>query len=350
MRLHVLSLPHTQTTAAYASCAYTQKVRKFCKGMVERGYEVILYSGEENDAVCTEHVPCVFKNELKHLAEGHYTSAPFDVNAPLWRIFNKRATDMIREVIQDKDFICVIGGVCHKPVADAFPAHMTVEFGIGYGGTFSKFRVFESYAWMHAVYGEQQGAMSANGNFYDAVIPNMFEVADFPYGGEEPGDYFLYLGRLIPRKGVHIAEAACMKIGAPLKIAGFGDHKPTYGELVGEVGIEERGRLLSKARAVFVPTLYVEPFGGVAVEAMMCGTPVITTDWGAFTETVENGKNGYRCRTLDDFCTAAKEVDHLYRRDIRNAAHFKYSVPYVARQYDEYFTRLMTLWDKGWYT
>lgn len=350
MRLHVVSLPHTQTTTAYASCAYTQKVRKFCKAMVGRDYEVILYSGYENDAVCTEHVPCVFKDEFEHLTSGHYTSPEWDARAPLWRIFNKRAIDSIGELIQEQDFICVIGGVCHKPIADAFPSNMTVEFGIGYGGTFSKFRVFESYAWMHSVYGEQQGSMSANGNFYDDVIPNMFEAPDFPYGGETPDDYFLYLGRLIPRKGVSIAEAACERIGAPLKIAGFGDYKPSYGEMVGEVGIEERGQLLSKARAVFVPTMYVEPFGGVAVEAMMCGTPVITTDWGAFTETVQDGKNGYRCRTLEDFCTAATEVSHLYRREIRTNAQLKYSVPQVAWKYDAYFRRLMTLWDKGWYT
>ena len=41
-RLHVVSLPHTQTTLEFSSCAYTEKVRKFCRMMVEQGNEVLL--------------------------------------------------------------------------------------------------------------------------------------------------------------------------------------------------------------------------------------------------------------------------------------------------------------------
>jgi hypothetical protein len=38
-RLHVVGLPHTQTTSAFSSCAYTEKVRKFCKMMMDQGNE-----------------------------------------------------------------------------------------------------------------------------------------------------------------------------------------------------------------------------------------------------------------------------------------------------------------------
>jgi glycosyltransferase involved in cell wall biosynthesis len=68
---------------------------------------------------------------------------------------------------------------------------------------------------------------------------------------------------------------------------------------------------MSRAKAVFVPTQYFEPFGGVAVEAQMCGTPVISSDFGVFNETVLHGITGYRCRTLDQYVWAINNVHKL---------------------------------------
>jgi glycosyltransferase involved in cell wall biosynthesis len=106
---------------------------------------------------------------------------------------------------------------------------------------------------------------------------------------------------------------------------------------------------MSGAKAVFVPTLYIEPFGGVNVEAMFCGTPAITTDFGGFTETVQHGKTGYRCHTMDDFVWAAKNVDRLDPYYIRDYAVNNYSMDRVSLMYDEYFSKLMDLYRNGWY-
>ena len=48
---------------------------------------------------------------------------------------------------------------------------------------------------------------------------------------------------------------------------------------MGSVGVKERANLLFNADAVIVPTTYIEPFGGVVIEAMLAGTPAITTDF-----------------------------------------------------------------------
>jgi len=350
LRFHLVSLPHTHTTDAYSACAFTEKIRKFSIMMTRLGHQVFLYAGAQNEAPCTEHVACISEDDRrKAVGDSHYCLASFDANLPHWRTFNGNAIREIGKRIQPQDFICVIGGYSHKAIADAFPAHMTVEFGIGYPGTFAKYRVFESYAWMHTVYGSQAGNPgAADGVWFDDVIPGYFEVERFPFSAEKD-DYFFFIGRLIERKGYAIAVETCKRIGARLLIAGQGA-PPEYGEYLGVIGPEERGRVMARARAVFVPTTYIEPFGNVAVEAQGCGTPVISTDWGAMTETVEHGKTGFRCRMLSEFVEACDRVSELDPHYIRERAQRLYSLDTIAERYDRYFRRLLTLWGNGWYS
>lgn len=348
MRFHVVALPHTQVTRDFTSCAFTEKVRRFCIMMHDLGHEVILYAGEENEAPVTEHVVCI-SEDLRAAAVGdqHYTTVSFDTNLPHWQVFNATVTDKMRERLEPKDFICLIGGYAHKPIADAFPKHTAVEFGVGYGGVFAKYRVFESYAWMHSIYAGHNNPTAVDGQFFDAVIPGYLEPEMFP-AGDGDGDYYLYVGRVIDRKGYRIAQAVCEHLGKRLIIAGPGKGSG-YGEFVGNVGPELRAALMGGAIAQFAPTLYIEPFGNVAIEAQVCGTPTITTDWGAFTETNINGLTGFRCRTLADFVKAAEDVKMLDRAAIRKHAIERYSLDVVGKLYENYFLRLLTLWDDGWY-
>lgn len=350
MRFHLISLPHTHTTLEFSACAFTEKVRKFAIMMMDRGHDVFLYAGEKNEAPCTEHIVCISEAErLAHVGGKSFIEASFDPNTPGWRTFNSRVIPAIRERAQSQDFICVIGGFAHKPIADAFPDMMTVEFGIGYGGTFAKYRVWESYAWMHTCYGAatKGNPNAADGQWFDAVIPGYFEVEQFPFS-DEKDDYFFFIGRLTDRKGYQIAADVCERLGKRLIVAGQGT-PPSYGDYVGLVGPEERGRLMAHAHAVFVPTIYIEPFGNVAVEAQACGTPVITTDWGAMTETVIEGVTGFHCRTFGEFCAATEKVKDLSPYACRNHAIRNYSLPVIGEKYERYFQRLQTLWGKGWY-
>jgi glycosyltransferase involved in cell wall biosynthesis len=349
MRFHVVGLPFTQTTNDFPACAFTMKVRKFAKMMHAAGHEVFLYSGEHNTTPCTEHIPCITEEQrAEAVGDTHYTMASFDRNLPHWQAFNMTVVEQIKKRAQPKDFICVIGGTSHQPIADALPNMMTVEFGIGYPGTFAKFRVFESYAWMHTIYGTTtNNAATLNGNFYDTVINGYLDESEFYYGAGQ-GNYFMFIGRLIERKGAHIAAMVAEHLGARLIVAGVGT-PPAYGEYIGPVGVE-RAELFRNATAIFAPTLYIEPYGTVVPEAMMCGTPAITTDFGSFTELVQDGVNGYKCHTLGEFIQAAIDAPQLDRKQIAAAAFDRFSLEKSAVKYEKYFRRLQTLWGDGWYS
>jgi len=353
MRFHVVALPHTQTTSAFSACAYTNKVVGFCKMMMARGHEVFLYAGEQNDAPCTELITCVSETKRAEIVgDKPYVEASFDYLLPHWQTFNYRAIAGIIERRQPHDFLCLIGGLAQKQVADALPGMTAVEWGVGYGGVFAPYRVFESYAWMHTHYGAAaRSPTDGDGKWYDAVIPGYLDPADFPFKGDQPAQakpYYLFIGRLVERKGFQIAIDACNALGAHLVLAGPGA-PPAGADYRGVVGPVERGRLMAGATAVFVPTRYIEPFGNVAIEAMACGTPVITTDWGAFTETVVDGVTGFRCHTLREFVDAAKRAPELDSSVIRKHVVERYSLEVVGAKYERYFKRLDGLWGIGWH-
>jgi glycosyltransferase involved in cell wall biosynthesis len=292
---------------------------------------------------------CITEEQrLKAVGNNHYSAASFDWNLPHWVEFNNNVIKGIHERLEHKDFICLIAGYASKPIADAFPNELSVEFGIGYGGSFSEYKVFESYAWMHACYGSKvTDPHTLDGKFYHAVIPSYIDIQDFPLQNE-PDDYYLYIGRLTERKGYMIAAEVCEYLGKRLIIAGQGT-PPRYGEYVGVVGTEERAKLMGGAIATFAPTIYVEPFGTVAIEAMACGSPVISTDWGAFTETVLDGLTGFRCHTMQEFADATEKVKTLDRSLISAYAKGRYGLDTVGLMYEKYFTRLQGLWGKGFY-
>jgi glycosyltransferase involved in cell wall biosynthesis len=344
MRLHVVNLPHTNTTDEFSWCAYSTKVKRFCDMMTSLDYEVILYGGPENDAAVTEHV--VTSTEQ---SDG-VVIPPFDMNFPTWRHMAERTIPEIRTRASKSDMLCLIGGASQLPIAQAIPELPAVEYGIGYSGVFSKFRVFESYAWMHAVLAQTIDAAGAVGRFYDRVIPNYFDVSQFPEG-DGKGDYLFFIGRLIPLKGIQIVRDIQERTGLPLVVAGTGDTSllPKDCEYMGNVLPAERAKLLGGARCTLVPTMYVEPFGGVAVESMLTGTPVITTDFGAFTETVPQGVGGYRCHDLGEFEWAVQNVGNLDRAATRAHA-MKYDMNTIRYEYDNYFQALAELKGDGWYS
>lgn len=346
MRIHVPALPWFTTEYVNSSCAYTNKVIRFADMMTSLGHEVIVYAGERTDTKDAELVT-VFTDEDRE----KYPAITWSATDAVWRKFNARTIDAIAARQQPRDILGIIGGNCQQPVADRFPGMAVVEWGIGYEGTFAPFRVFESYAWMHSVVTYQAGsAAAADGRFYDRVIPNSFSLDEFPFAPESDG-YLLYIGRLIDRKGLQVVADIAERSDRQLVIAGGGDEKliPPGTEYAGVVGPEERSAIMGGAAVTLVPTLYLEPFGGVAVESMMCGTPVVSTDWGAFTETVQPGVSGYRCHTLRDFLEGVEKAALLDRAGVRDWAR-QYDVGVVRHRYEDFLTDVLEVQHgKGWY-
>jgi len=258
--------------------------------------------------------------------------------------FNGAAIQGVLERKKDDDFLLLMMGSYQRPVADMTGLHLTVEPGIGYRGSYVGFRAFESAYLMNFTFGSANPFKSIDGAYYWQVIPNYFDGKDFPFQ-EKKEDYYFFIGRMIRRKGVMTAIKATAAIGAKLILAGQESNEirvkdlPPHCEFVGYVEPEERSRLMGGAKAVFVPTIYLEAFGGVNVEAQLCGTPAITTDFGVFPETVVHSQTGYRCSTLNDFVQAAIDVERLTPSTIRAHAE-RYLMSTVQWEFQKYWDDL----------
>lgn len=353
MRFHILGLPHAKTHKEYSADAFAQKVRLICKMLNEAGHEVFHYGPEGSNPICTHNINVLPYNIFNEVHNYDWKKCGFKTGNDniAAQVFIENCITEINKVKRFDDILLCSFGIQHKPIADAVGLKLVVELGIGYEGSFAPFRIFESYAWMHYVYGQENRSVNPTPNMYDNVIPNYYDLDDYIYSNKKD-DYYFFIARPTILKGLEVAIKTVEHIDGKLIVAGQGEPPFTSKnmEFIGVVSIEERAKLMSKAKSTFVPTLYTEPFGGVVIESLLSGTPVITTDFGAFTETVPHGEVGYRCRTLAEFIWAANNIQNINCIDCRKWGE-KYSLENVYKKYIHYFNNLQILLtnEHGWY-
>lgn len=368
---HLLGLAHLPVSEKYMACAFTQKIVKMSRMLMEMGHTVYLYGAEGSDAPCTEFIQT---HTLKDIRDAwgsgdnrfeigyDWKSGEFrhDFNTDRTDTTKKYYANAIAEINKrkkDDHYLMITQGSYQKPIGDGVGLYLTIEPGVGYRGSYTNFRAFESSYLQNFTYGSQNPFKSINGNYYDRVIPNYYDSKDFPKEkiAWTKDDYFAYVGRQIPRKGIETAIKTCDAVGAKLKIAGQGQYKTSSPnvEFVGYVNPEQRFELMTHARAVFVPTIYLEAFGGVSIESALCGTPVITTNFGVFPETI-NENIGVRCDTLADFVEATEKVKKMDFVRVRNSAE-RYLMREVVNEFHKWFNDLYNLYEstispkKGWH-
>ena len=352
--IHLPGLTHLPTNKTYSlSCAYSQKVLKLGTMLKKLGDTVYFYGIEGSEVECNESINVVpYTMWEKHLAVKDPTKYYKLDDSPVRKIFARNA---IREILKRKskdDFFFAPFGYGHQQIVENIGIPLTVESGVGYTETFAEYRVFESYTWMNYVYGVQKNTFGKN---YDCVIYNYFDPNDFEFSATKK-DYILYIGRIINNKGIKIIEEVAKYTGMPVKAAGqfLDEEKFEFDaglvEYVGFADYQMRKELFRDARVVMVPTLYLPPFEGVHIESLFAGTPVITTDWGVFGETVLHGIVGYRCHTLDHFVWAVQNIDKINPYICREYAMKNFTLDVAAKLYDEYMNMLLDLVNEGgWY-
>lgn len=164
-----------------------------------------------------------------------------------------------------------------------------------------------------------------------------------------PGDYLLWMGRMMHGKRADLAIEIARRARIPLKMAAavhpgerayFADEiaplierSAGFVEYLGEVGGDERAALLRHARALLFPIDWDEPFGMVMIEALACGTPVVAFRRGAVPEVVEHGVSGFVVDDVDDAVRAVERLGELDRARCRRAFDVRFTADRMAHDY-----------------
>jgi glycosyltransferase involved in cell wall biosynthesis len=186
------------------------------------------------------------------------------------------------------------------------------------------------------------------------TIHNGISVSSFPFRADkEP--YLVFLGRMHPNKGVHVAIDVAREVGLPIVIAAkcSEPHERAYfeeqvrprlgddAEYVGEADAGRKRELLSGARALLFPIQWEEPFGLVMVEALACGTPVVALRRGSVDEVVTDGVTGFIRDDASELADAIRALDTIDPVACRRDAERRFDDGVMVRRYESAYARVI---------
>lgn len=354
--------------------------------MRSRGFEVYHYGVETSNSGADKHFDVLSLEEFNKLkVESYKLLNPdiiddkiieelsnkknfigdlADITTPLYVEFNKKLELLLKQNYRsiNTDIVCLPFGCAHEDAIKNLNV-LAVETGIGYPNSYKNFRIFESYAKKHLQCGIDNNNQPAN---YWFVIPNYYNIEEWPFDPITLSNQvdkikkIGYFGRITKLKGLAIfVEISKRFPNIQFVICGQGDPKEYLKQssnIVYQEQLEgkDRANYLQSLTALITPSLYIEPFCGVNVEAQLCGIPVIANDFDAFVETIEPFKTGLLCHTLSDFCYGVQmalddKFDKIY---IRERAVRLYNMYNVAYQYEYVFRNIIDLNNdnNGWYS
>lgn len=176
--------------------------------------------------------------------------------------------------------------------------------------------------------------------------------------GDKRGDKLVFLGRIHPDKGTHLACETAKRTDMKLLIAGIIQDQEYYNDLVmphidddqikfiGPVGPVERNALFKEAYAVLHLNELDERFGLVMAEANGAGVPVIALDNGSCREVIADGKTGFIVNNVDEAVAAVERIDTIDPQVCRKHVEDNFSIDCMVAGYERVYEEIFKMQKK----
>jgi glycosyltransferase involved in cell wall biosynthesis len=194
----------------------------------------------------------------------------------------------------------------------------------------------------------------AAGLNYLATVYNGIDLSLYPLQ-ESRGDDLIFIGRIHPDKGVHLAIEVARLSGLRLLIAGIIQDETYFREKVkphldhqniryiGPVGVAGKNELFARARALLHLNTIPERFGLVLVEANAAGVPVIAMDLGSCREVINDGQTGFLINNVTEAVRALGRISEIDCRACRSRVRQHFSIETMVEGYERVYSTIFDL-------
>ena len=305
------------------------------EGLVARGWDVTLFATK--DSITTAHLHAVIVQgyeedrtidpkvaEYLHISEVFEHAAEFDLIHSHYDFMALSYTRLVKTPV-----LTTIHGFSSKQIMPVYE-----KYHNGYFVSISE--------------SDRAPGLNYLGTVYNGIDLTLYPLQ--PAAGE----HLVFLGRIHPDKGVHLAIAVARMTGLPLLIAGIIQDQNYFDEQVapqldetihylGSVDAAGKNELFSRAKALLHLNTIPERFGLVLVEANAAGVPVIAMDLGSCREVIKHGHTGFLVNNVHEAAIALDRVSEIDRTFCRQHVQQRFSIENMVDGYERVYQNIFDL-------
>ncbi len=192
---------------------------------------------------------------------------------------------------------------------------------------------------------------------YLATVYNGIDLQLYPFQ-EHAGDDLIFLGRIHPDKGVHLAIEVARLSKRRLIIAGIVQDEAYFHnriephldgrmvDYIGPVDVAEKNELFARASALLHLNTIPERFGLVLAEANAAGVPVIAMNRGSCREVISDGRTGFLVNNVDQAVRALGRLSEIDRPGCRQRVEQHFSIETMVAAYEQVYAEIFELEEK----
>jgi len=193
----------------------------------------------------------------------------------------------------------------------------------------------------------------APGLNYVATVYNGIDLSLYPLQ-KLAGDSLVFLGRIHPDKGVHLAIEVARLSGLPLLIAGIIQDQAYFQKQVephlcqqiryiGPVDVPGKNALFARACALLHLNTIPERFGLVLAEANAAGVPVVAMDLGSCREVIEDGRTGFLVHSASEAAQRLVDLSEIDPSVCRQRVQQCFSIEAMVKSYERVYQTILEL-------